>query len=297
VLAIGVVAASGLVACAQIATLDKGHGILVNNGLQIWGLDQCQGCAFNYNNLANANFNGVVWSWEVDNAPHPKLSSLSTGQKWGKWVDSTGSPATALDAFETSKIADLIAMQVGDEQQSDLENPNGVTKAWFQASHAGNYFPNQLQYVNSFYIGSDAAYATFIADANPDAISFDSYPFDVPYGSIIYPHNWLAKAGQFRRHALGSYIGTSGNAPRPYGMYLQTYASSSEGTRDPSDVEMRWQQFTAWTMGFTFVDAFTVSGSGSLFNGGNMNSPTQPRYDQFKESARQGRNLDRHLHT
>jgi autotransporter-associated beta strand protein len=290
-LAVGALVASGPFACAQIATLDKGHQLLVNNGLQIWGLDQCAGCTFNYNGLANANFNGVMWSWGVDDAPHPKLNSLANGQKWGKWQDPNVNPASALDATEQSRSADLIAMQVGDEQQSDLENPNGVTKAWFQAAHAGNYFQNQLLYVNSFYVGSDAAYATFIADANPDAISFDSYPFDTPYGSIIFPNNWLAKAGQFRRHALSSYLGIGNNAPRPYGLYLQTYNSSSEGTRDPGDVEMRWQQFTAWTMGFTFVDAFTVSGSSSLFTGGNMNSPTQPRYAQFAETARQGRNL------
>src|SRR4029079_5723524 len=224
-----------------------------------------------------ANFNGVIWSWGVDDSPHPKLNTLTSGQKWGKWQDPNISPGSALDATEASRSADLIALQVGDEQQSDLENPNGVTKAWFQASHAGNYFPNQLQYVNSFYINSDAAYATFIADANPDAISFDAYPFDAPYGSIIFPHNWLAKAGQFRRHALSSYLGIGSNAPRPYGMYLQTYESTSEGTRHPGDVEMRWQQFTAWTMGFTFVDAFTVSGSRSLFYGGENKSPHPAR--------------------
>jgi autotransporter-associated beta strand protein len=291
--AIGIAAAITPITCAQIVALDKGHQLLVNNGLQIWGLDQGAG-GFNYSNLSNANFNGVIWSWNVDNSPHPKLSSLSSGQKWGKWVDANGSPASALDAIESNKISDLIALQVGDEQQSDLENPNGATKAWFQASHAGNYFPNQLQYVNSFYIGSDAAYAAFITDANPDAISFDAYPFDSPYGSIIPPTNWLSKAGQFRRHALGSYIGATGNAPRPYGMYLQTYAANEGNgmaTRHPGDVEMRWQQFTAWTMGFTFVDAFTVGTASSLFDGGNMNSPLEPRYSQFKESARQSKNL------
>lgn len=258
--------------------------------MQIWGLDQ-GASGFNYNNLTDANFNGVVWSWGVDDSPHPKLSSLSSGQKWGKWVDANGTPATALDAFETSKIADLVALQVGDEQQTDLEDPNGHTKAWFQAAHAGNNFPNQLLYVNSAYINSDAAYATFIANANPDAISFDAYPINSPYGSLILPHNWLSKAGQFRRHALGTYIGTSGNAPRPFGMYLQTYQSTSEGTRHPGEVEMRWQQFTAWTMGFKFVDAFTVGGASSLFNGGNMSSPSEPRYSQFKEGARQSMNL------
>jgi autotransporter-associated beta strand protein len=279
---------------AQVATLGKGHSYFVNNGLQIWGLDQ-GAAVFNYNNLAGANFNGVMWSWEQAH----KVSLLTPGQKWGKWTDPNGNPANALNATEQGKFADLVALQVGDEQQSDLENPNGVTKTWFQNAHAGNHFPNQLLYTNSFFINDDGAFANFIAQANPDAISFDSYPFDEPYGSVILPNNWLVLAGRFRRHALSSYATFNGapigsNAPRPYGMYLQTYAASEgpgRATRHPGDVEMRWQQFTAWTMGFTFVDAFTVGGSSSLFNNSNHNDISQPRYDQFKETARQGRNL------
>ena len=68
-----------------------------------------------------------------------------------------------------SRKTDLIALQVGDEQQSDFEDPNGPTKAWLLAAQAGNYFPNQLLYVNSFFINSDAAYANFIGSAQPDA--------------------------------------------------------------------------------------------------------------------------------
>ncbi len=181
-----------------------------------------------------------------------------------------------------------MAIQVGDEQQPDIESTNGYTQAWFNAAHSGNYFTDKLLYINSTFITSDGAYATFIANANPDAISFDAYPFGT---GGVQPINWLGKAQQFRRHALGSYINSSsGNAPRPFGLYLQTY-HASDGSRDPGDLEMRWQQFTAWTLGYTFVDAFTVGGSSSLFNGGNMGSPTQPRYNQFKESARQSLNL------
>ena len=55
---------------------------------------------------------------------------------------------------------------------------------------------------------------------------------------------------------------------------------------------MRWQQFTAWTLGYTFVDTFTAGGGNtSLFNSGDGNSPNQPRYNQFKEPARQSKNL------
>ena len=106
---------------------------------------------------------------------------------------------------------DLIAIQVGDEQQSDIEDPNGYTQAWFAAAHAGNYFPNSLLYTNSFFIANQTNYTNYIANANPDAISWDSYPFANPNGYYIAPTNWLALGNIFRRNALGSYIGATGN--------------------------------------------------------------------------------------
>ena len=110
----------------------------------------------------------------------------------------------------------MVALQVGDEQQSDIEDPTGYTKAWFDAAHAGNLYTNQLLYVNSFFINNGTNYANFIANANPDAISWDSYPFANPHGAYILPKNWLALGNIFRRYALGSYIGATGATPRPY---------------------------------------------------------------------------------
>lgn len=280
----GAVMAGMTSAQAQIATLDKGHQLLLNGGLQIWGLntDSFQ-YTFNYNNLTAANMNAVMYSHGQSNT-----GALSPGQKWGKWVDYHGNPSTALDATEMAHYSDLVAIQVGDEQQSDLESPTSATKAWFDAAHSSNLFTDKLLYVNSAYANDAGAYINFVASANPDAISWDAYPFGT---TGVYPYNWLGKAQFFRRVALGSYIGATGSAPRPYGLYLQTY-HGGDGARDPSDLEMRWQQFTAWTLGYTFVDCFTAGGGNtSLFNSGNGNSPHQPTYDQFKESARQSRNL------
>ncbi len=290
ILAVGVVVASGPVACAQIASLDKGHQLLVNSGLQIWGLntDSFQ-YNFSYNNFIAANMNAVMWSFQQANA-----GVLSSGQKWGKWVQpdpsqsNYTSPSTSLSGTENAHYSDLVALQVGDEQQSDLENASGYTKAWFDAAHNGNYFTDKLLYINSTFVNSVPNFFNFIGAANPDAISFDAYPFGT---TGVYPYNWLGKAQIYRRAALGSYIGASGNAPRPYGLYLQTY-HGGDGARDPGDLEMRWQQFTAWTLGYTFVDAFTAGGGNtSLFNSGDGNSPHQPIYNEFKETNRQSRNL------
>src|SRR5439155_23131966 len=147
-------------------------------------------------------------------------------------------------------------------------------------------------FTNSSFINSLTAYDTFIANANPDLVSFDSYSF-TDGGVLVPPRNWLGKANEFRRAALGSYIGYGTNAPRPYGSYLQTYHSGgTEKARDPSELEMRWQQFSMLTMGFTVLNAFTAGGGNtSLFQAGNQSLPNQPYYDNFKESARQSLNL------
>src|SRR5215211_4446237 len=136
-------AVSSSAARAQVATLSKGHQLLVNYGLQIWGCDT--GAApFVYSGLTGANMNGVMWSHGQS-----KAGSLTAGQKWGKWVDYHGTPSGALDATENAHYSDLLAIQVGDEQQSDLESANGLTQQWFDAAHNSNLFTDKLLYVNS----------------------------------------------------------------------------------------------------------------------------------------------------
>jgi autotransporter-associated beta strand protein len=290
-----VAAAGGSAAHAQIATLDKGHNILVNNGLQIWGTNTnaLPGNGFSYSTMEGANMNGVMWGFPAQGTSD--VNAVPVGKKWGRWTDyrydgTTVTPQNALTAAENARKNDLIALQVGDEQQSDILS-GSMTKNWLLAAGNGtattadDVFPNTLLYVNSFYIGDHTAYANFIQQANPDAISWDSYPFANPSGHYITPTNWLALGQQFRRHGLGSYIGATNAAPRPYGMFLQTYNDTF--AQDPGEAQMRWQQFAAWTMGYKFVDAFIYQGNNTNFGP----NPTGAVYQGFKESARQGRNL------
>src|SRR6185503_5249885 len=80
-LAGAVLAVSSSAVRAQIVSLDKGHQLLLNTGLQIWGCDT-GASPFNYSGLTGANFNGVMWSYGQSG----KVSLLSNGQKWGKWI-------------------------------------------------------------------------------------------------------------------------------------------------------------------------------------------------------------------
>ena len=59
---------------------------------------------------------------------------LTTGQKWGKWIQPDPSqgnytpPATSLDGTESAHYADLLAIQVGDEQQGALGRPKAFLR-------------------------------------------------------------------------------------------------------------------------------------------------------------------------
>ena len=130
---------------------------------------------------------------------------------------------------------DLIAIQVGDEQQTDIEDPNGYTQGVVRRRACGQQFPQYAAlYEFVFHRQPERITRTIIANANPDAISWDSYPFSNPAGQYISSTNWLALGNIFRRNALGSYIGATGNTPRPYGMYVQTY--HDEFAVDPGEV-------------------------------------------------------------
>lgn len=138
----------------QIASLDKGHSYLVNNGLFLSGWDTDATYQFNYTNITGLNCNAVIWGPSQSNAG---TALMAAGQKWGKVADYTGTPSTALNG--DSHTTDLVAIQVGDEQQTDIESPNSLTTAWFQSAHSQGLFTNQLLFVNSNFINSDTAYA------------------------------------------------------------------------------------------------------------------------------------------
>jgi autotransporter-associated beta strand protein len=263
----------------QIATLDKGHSLLLNSGLQVLGVYSDSSYGIDYNVVNGANLTGPMFFAD----PGPS-QVLSTGHEWNVLVPYNSDPATVLTSYEASHQADLFAVQVGDEEGFGSTTGSDYTQAlnFFQSARANNVFNNQLLYINQFFIGN--AYGNFIQDANPDAISFDSYPFSNPDGQYISSFNWLSLAQTFRRFGLGSYIGATGQAPRPYGLYVQTYHDTY--AIDPGDAEMRWQQFAGLTMGYTFSDAF-------IFQGGNNNFYNQstPLYAQFAETARQAENL------
>ncbi len=274
---------------AQITTLDHGHSFFLNNGLQLWGVDSDYRYPFDYNIMSQANLTGVIWGFG-ETTHTTDMSALAPGDKWAKETDPSGSPGSALTTAEQSHFSDLLALQVGDEQSFYHTTDSDYTQAlsWFQQARLNNNYPNQLLFINQYQMGG--AYTNFINDANPDAISFDSYPFSKPAGHYITSTNWLALAQGFRRQALGSYIGATSNSPRPYGMYVQTYFD--QYAIDPGDVEIRWQQFAGWTMGYTFANPFIYAGAPTNTDfSTSYNAPGNSVYKSFQTTAAMSRNL------
>jgi hypothetical protein len=295
--------AFALPSSAQIAGLDKGHQILIDRGLQISGLIALTSDSFHLSTMQTGGFTMPLWAWNSD------VSALggAGGAPWGRWVDYPNE--NDLTPAEQPYKSSLLQIQVGDEQ--DIINDPAVraaTTAWFNNNRSK--FPSAILSINRGAGDGSAAEATstanWIAEAQPDMISFDWYPFN--YNPTLDPNfpnrrwnwYWYSVAQRYRRQALGTSIGatfgTAGNAPRPYGTYLQTYKTApapDEDKRTPSDSEMRLQTFAALTMGYTDLSCFTYnSGSSTLFDPPSTgdNSPA-PAYYQFKETARQARNL------
>jgi hypothetical protein len=180
------------IAKAQLTTPDKGHSLFLNSGLQIWGSDVDTRYSFNYDIMAQANMNAVMWGFPAIGGSD--MSVLSPGQKWARTIDYNSDPTTVLSSAENSHKSDLVALQVGDEQIFNSTKDANYTQTvnLFNQARANNTFPNQLLYINEYALGS--AYGNFLADANPDAISFYRYPFSTRAVHYITTRNWLSLA-------------------------------------------------------------------------------------------------------
>lgn len=267
---------------AQVASLSKGQQILVSRGMQINGIIALTSDPFHLSTLQSTNFTAPFWAWTSDVS---KLGAASAGAPWAKWFDYN--TENDLTAAESPYRSNLVQLYVGDEQNLNDATIFNNTVNWFNANRPK--FPTTMLLTNQW--GTEVAESTminFVAQANPDAVNFDNYPYVVGSGSYVAEE--YGDLSKYRRLGLGSYIGASGNAPRPYGVVIQTYQTTGDNRRAPSDSEMRRDLFAAWTAGYTFASTFTYnSGATTLFTNGDTNITTLGT--QFKETAAQSRNL------
>jgi autotransporter-associated beta strand protein len=235
--------------------LNRGQQWFVDNGLQIMGVigNPSRGVPFHLNTYQNMGYTTELWEWATD----PAQLTMS----WGRWVgDSSQMPPIG---GESSYMGNLRHLGLGDEPDLNNQAIRDQFVAWYNLAHADPTFNNVLLWNNN-YGGqvNDAALGDFIARAQPDMISFDTYPYapsSQPAGGS--PTNWY---GDFRRYRQW---GMDTNTP--VGVYRQTYASpgGAPQTRAVSQSELSLQTFTSLAFNAKSLEDFTYNFSGqTLFD-------------------------------
>lgn len=263
------------VGSARAQTLSKGHQIIINRGIQLHGL-VANYDVFHLNTFQNGGFTTVHWLWDST----MNWLGPAPGMPWARWARSPAE--TPPLPSEATYAGNLVAIQIGDEQDLNQESVRTSVAAWFNSIRP--QFPNTVLYCNS-YGGqvTNPNLDAFINTSQPDMLSFDTYPFrpdGLPIGGS--PKNLYGDMQRYRKFALAHGI--------PYAMYTQTFHDAV--TRDPSESELRVEYFAGLAFGYTWFNCFTYNtGATSLFVGGSGDTTPLPLYAALTEIHRRVRNL------
>ena len=256
-----------LAAASPTYALNRGQQWFVDNGLQITGVigDPGRGMPFHLSTYQSMGYTTEVWEWVSD----PSQLTMS----WGRWVTQVSNLPPV--GSESAHLATLKQLNLGTPggDEADLNDPNVRNQqvAFFNSAHANSSLNNVLLWNNN-YGGqvNDASLGDFISRAQPDMISFDTYPYapgSQPGGGS--PTNWY---GDFRRYRQW---GMDTNTP--VGFYRQTYASPTgvPQTREISQSELSLQTFAGLAFNAKFISDFTYNFNGNtMFSGGGDNTIT-----------------------
>ncbi len=256
--------------------LSKADRIFLRQGLQIHALG-FEDAPFNLKMLQAANFTGVNWNWK----PNPAAMGQPPGKVfWNYWVGSESETSLKDDLKPYERK--LIALQLRDEQNMNDPIVRAAAAKWFGAVR--KRFPDTILYSNQ-YGGqvTNENMGKYWDACKPDMLSFDTYPM------LEGPDNWRAFYGdaqRYRKLSLGWGV--------PCAMWIQTFHGENR-YRDPSESEMRLNQFAAWTFGYKMVTAFTYNaGSTNLFKADGARAGDQnpaAAYHQIKQINRESLHL------
>ena len=269
----------------SVAQISKGHRILLERGFQIQGfvVDNWGASPPVWSVFDNANFNTPDWSWNFYGPAN--YYGASPARPWtASYSDYSH---TNFSSSELPFATNCISIQLDDEQDLNSSTVRSNVAAWFSAARPN--YTNSILHINQIpFAALDANYRDFLVNSQPDMLMIDSYRWGPP-GEGTW--NLYSDMQRHRKFALSGADG-SGAHPIPYAIYTQTVNYG----RIPSESELRFNHFAAWTMGYTVTRIFTYNtpadlGQSILFaNGTNQAAPT-PSYYQIKELNRQGRNI------
>jgi hypothetical protein len=274
------------------AQLSKGYQILLNRGLQLQGLVNWDDY-IHLDTYSNASYSSINWGWTSS----PDMLAATAGFPWSRWVsDASNMPP---QNGEGPYLNQLIALQLGDEWDLNTDSVRTNLINWF-ASVRSNW-PNTILFHNN-WAGQvlDAQLSDFIANAHPDLLCFDGYPWQCDYSTRIPlggpPTNWYSELRRYR--AWGHSYGL------PFGIYRQTFHSvqdyNSTVYRNPSPSELRLQTSAALAFNAKFMTDFTYnSGATTLFdilpNGYSGDLYTNAMYLEEADANRRAANLGKAL--
>lgn len=234
-------------------SLDRGHRILLEKGLQIqavtspylpynsppddayWATLDASGFTTPYICLTGMEKMPVI--------PDKIVFQKHKGRQWA--FQSRGNWAVPKALMPT-----LVSIQYLDEQ--DIRVPAILADTAAQLAKYRAAYPEVISYMNFGAVSSDAL-RTYMSTGQPDMVCFDHYTFQ--NNADLYPVRELyTSLAKYRALALGGHDGT-GNRPIPFGMYVQAYIRGP-GDRIQSESEVNLNHFAAWAFGYTMTIAF-----------------------------------------
>ncbi len=279
------------------AQLSKANQILINRGLLIEGM-VTKDDVFHLDTYTNANYSVINWFHDSDMS----RGGDAPGFPWGRWVgNNTLMPPQGIEA---PYLDQLVNLSLSDEPNLlDSTIFNNMAN-WFN-TEAPN-FPNTILYINNW--GGqieDGTLSSFISQAHPDMISFDTYPFKCAYdsnavdhiGAVIgTPNQYYPWYSELRRYrAWGSTYNI------PFGYYRQTFHAVEEYPpysvyRDPSASELRLNTFAGLAFNAKMIIDFTYNtGASSLFTRPGGDSYPTPLYAEMQDINLRARNFGKAL--
>lgn len=266
------------------AALSKGHRILIEKGLQVQGL--CIDDNFvTLSTYSNANYTSFCWLNEYTDDGSGQMQPTHSSRPdwmgtppgvlpWARWVRHETLMAPHMTPYggdETPFMPQLMAMQLGDEWNLNDDTVRDRLVNWFTSVRSN--WPNTILYHNSW--GSqvlDAQLADFYTRAQPDLLSFDTYPWRSVWDSNEPDHigapmagppvGWYGDLRRYREHGRAAGI--------PVGIYRQTFHAVQDYDntvyRDPSHSELRLNTSAALAFNVKYFMDYTYNtGANSMF--------------------------------
>ncbi len=278
------------------AQMSKANRILLTRGLQLQGLIQ-PADIFHQDIYYNASYNTMNWGGSTA----PDLQGTSPGVPWARWA----SDATQLPPLsgEAPFMGQLVSLSLSDEPYLDSSSDFIAMLNFFNAANATTYFTNTILFVNNWGAEvSDSGLTSFIAQAHPDMITFDEYPWQSVYDSsqpnstgAVIPGPPTSFYSELRR-----YREFSKNYNIAFGIYRQAFHAvqdyNSTIYRNPSPSELRLNTTSALAFNAKMLIDFVYNaGATSLFdiepNGYSGDLHTNALYNEMVDINRRAKNM------